>query len=227
MTIGERFKKVREDLGLSQEEFGKELGVTRQAIYQIEKGLRMPSVKFIKKTSDRFNIPITYFLDEDSLVITSSEKLYLISLIKTLDENEREKVLDFLYKLKGIPIKKIPVLGYVRAGEPLLVNPESEPIKYLELPFEETKNAEYALIVKGDSMKEKGIFENDYILCNEKLKVENKDLVVAIINGSATFKIFIEEGDRKFLRPANHDYEEIELKEGDDIKLIKVVKTWR
>lgn len=227
MTIGERFKKVREDLDLSQEEFGKELGVTRQAIYQIEKGLRMPSVKFIKKTSDRFNIPITYFLDEDSLVITSSEKLYLISLIKTLDDNEREKVLDFLYKLKGIPVKKIPVLGYVRAGEPLLVNPENEPIKYLELPFEETKNAEYALIVKGDSMKEKGIFENDYILLNEKLKVENKDLVVAIINGSATFKIFIVEGDRKFLRPANHDYEEIELKEGDDIKLIKVVKTWR
>lgn len=227
MTIGERYKKLREDLGLSQEEFGKELGVTRQAIYQIEKGLRTPGIKFIKKTSDIFNIPITYFLDEESLIITSSEKLYLLSLIKSLDEKEREKVLDFLYKLKGIPIKKIPVLGHVRAGEPLIIDSENEPIKYLELPYEETKNAEFALIVKGDSMKEKGIFENDYILLNDKLQVENKDLVVAIINGAATFKIFVVDGDRKYLKPANHDYKEIELKEGDDIKLIKVVKTWR
>jgi len=108
-------------------------------------------------------------LDEDSLVITSSEKFNLLSLIKSLDENEREKVLDFLYKLKGIPIKKMPVLGYVKAREPLIINPENEPIKYLELPYEETKNAEYSLIVKSDSMKEKGILENEYILLNEKL----------------------------------------------------------
>lgn len=49
-------------------------------------------------------------------------------------------------------------------------------------------------------------------------------MVVAIINGEATFKIFVIEGERKILKPANRDYKEIELKEGDDIKLIKVVK---
>lgn len=227
MNIGEKFKKLREDLGLSQEEFGLKLGVTRQAIYQIEKGLRTPSIKFIKKASDTFNVPISYFLDEENLVITTSEKLYLLSLIKSLDEKEREKVLDFLYKMKGIPVKKIPVLGYVRAGEPLLINREEDPIKYLELPYEETKNVEYALIVKGDSMKEKGILENDYLLVNENLQFENGDLVVAIIDGMATFKILRIEGERKYLKPANHNYKEIELKEGEDIKIIKVVKTWR
>jgi len=131
------------------------------------------------------------------LVITSSEKFNLLSLIKSLDENEREKVLDFLYKLKGIPIKKMPVLEYVKAREPLIINPENEPIKYLELPYGETKNAEYSLVVKGNSIKEKGIFGNDYILLNEKLQVENRDLVVAIINGEATFKIFVIEGGKK------------------------------
>jgi len=76
-------------------------------------------------------------------------------------------------------------------------------------------------------MKEKGIFGNEYILLNEKLQVENRDLVVAIINGEATFKIFVIEGGRKILKQANYDYKEIELREGDDIKLIKVIKTWR
>lgn len=46
-------------------------------------------------------------------------------------------------------------------------------------------------------MKEKGIFGNEYILLNEKLQVENRDLVVAIINGEATFKIFVIEGGKK------------------------------
>jgi len=46
-------------------------------------------------------------------------------------------------------------------------------------------------------MKEKGIFGNEYILLNEKLQVENRDLVVAIINGKATFKIFVIEGGKK------------------------------
>lgn len=73
------------------------------------------------------------------MVITSSEKLNLLSLIKSLDENEREKVLDFLYKLKGIPIKKMPVLEYVKAREPLIINPENEPIKYLELLMKKQK----------------------------------------------------------------------------------------
>jgi len=131
------------------------------------------------------------------LVITSSEKLNLLSLIKSLDENEREKVLDFLYKLKGIPIKKMPVLEYVKAREPLIVNPRKWTNKISWTPYEETKNAEYSLIVKSDSMKEKGILEKKYILLNEKLQVENRDLVVAIINGEATFKIFVIEGGKK------------------------------
>lgn len=227
MTIGERFKKLREEIGLSQEEFGEKLGVTRQAIYQIEKGLRTPSIKFIKKASDTFNVSISYFLDDESFVISSSEKLYLLSIIKSLSEKEREKVLNFLYKLKGIPVKKIPVLGYVRAGEPLQINSENEPLKYIELPYDEVKNAQYSLIVKGDSMKDKGIFDGDYLLLNENLQFENGDLVVAIINGMATFKILRIENEKIYLKPANNHYNEIELREKDDIKIIKVVKVWR
>lgn len=227
MNIGERFKKLREELGLTQEEFGEKLGVTRQAIYQIEKGLRTPGIKFIVKASEIFNVPISYFLDEESLVITRDEKYYLFSIIKSLDEEERKKVLDFLYKMKGIPVKKIPVLGYVRAGEPLLVNPENEPIKYLELPYEETKNVEYALIVKGDSMVDSKIYEGDYLLVNEKMQWENNSLVVAIINGKATLKRLVYENGKWKLKPSNKNYPEIELNGNDDIKIIKVVKTWR
>ena len=60
-------------------------------------------------------------------------------MIKSFDENERKKNLDFLYKLKGIPIKKMLILGYVKEEQPLIVNPESEPIKYLELPIKKQK----------------------------------------------------------------------------------------
>ncbi len=60
---------------------------------------------------------------------------------------------------------------------------------------------------------------------NYKLKIEI--WFVAIINGKATFKIFVIEGGKKNSKTANCDYKEIELRKGDDIKLIKVIKTWR
>ena len=117
-------------------------------------------------------------------------------------------------------------MGYVQAGEPFEIPEDEEAIEIIELPADETKDAKFAVIVRGDSMKEKGIEEGDYLLLNPDIQVESGDLVVAVIDKKATFKIFRRDNGKIYLEPANLNYKKIELKPDMDIKLYKVTGVW-
>jgi len=85
------------------------------------------------------------------------------------------------------------------------------------------KDVSFALIVKGDSMKNLGIEDGDILLVNPDIQVENGSLVIAIINNKVTFKKLKKEKDKVFLLPANDNYQPIELTPDMDIKLYKVI----
>lgn len=61
--MNERIKEIREVLKLSQEEFGKRIGITRAAISNIEKGIRNPSEQTIKSICREFNINYAWLKD--------------------------------------------------------------------------------------------------------------------------------------------------------------------
>ena len=225
MTISQLVRKIRKERGLTQEEFGKILGVTGDYVSQVERG-RKPGVNFLVSLSKNFGISLSSLLERSEYILTRSDKDYLIKVYDSLTPEEKRKVLNYIITLKRIPIRKIPVLGYVKAGEPYEVKDDSEPVEIIELPSEETESTKFALIVRGDSMKEKGIEEGDYLLLNPDLQVESGDLVVAIIDGKATFKVFRRVNGKVYLEPANNNYKRIELKEGMDVKLIKVTGVW-
>lgn len=224
--ISKIVRRIRKQRGFTQEEMGKILGVSRQYIYQIESGRKSVGLKFLEKFSKVFQIPLSKLLEETGITLTSSDKDYILKILNTLSPEEQRKVLDFIVTLKGIPIKKIPVLGYVQAGEPFEIPEDEEPIEIIELPADETKEAKFAVIVRGDSMKERGIEEGDYLLLNPDIQVESGDLVVAVIDKKATFKIFRRDNGKIYLEPANSNYRKIELKPDMDIKLYKVTGVW-
>lgn len=225
-NISKIVRRIRKQRGFTQEEMGKILGVSRQYIYQIESGRKSVGLKFLEKFSKVFQIPLSKLLEETGITLTSSDKDYILKILNTLSPEEQRKVLDFIVTLKGIPIKKIPVLGYVQAGEPFEIPEDEEPIEIIELPADETKEAKFAVIVRGDSMKERGIEEGDYLLLNPDIQVESGDLVVAVIDKKATFKIFRRDNGKIYLEPANSNYRKIELKPDMDIKLYKVTGVW-
>ena len=224
MTSGERIKKFRERLGLSQSEFARRLKYTRAFIHQLEKGIRNPGLSVLQKISETFNVPLSELIGEkDKFVITEDDESILKRIISSLTPEEKEKVLKSIYMLKKIPLREIPILGYVLAGEPLEIQDILEPIDSITIPENESKGVSFGLFVRGDSMKDLGVEDGDIILVNANSPVESGSLVIAMIDNKATFKRLKKENGKIFLVPANENYEPIELTPNMDIKLYKVI----
>jgi SOS-response transcriptional repressor LexA len=224
MTSGERIKKFRERLGLSQSEFARRLNYSRAFIHQLEKGIRNPGLSVLQKISETFNVPLSELIGEkDKFVITEDDETILKRIISRLTKEEKERVLKSIYMLKKIPLREIPILGYVVAGEPLLLQDILEPIDSITIPEDEAKGVSFGLFVRGDSMKDLGVEDGDIILVNANSPVEIGSLVIAIIDNMVTFKKLKKENGKIFLVPANENYEPIELTPNMDIKLYKVI----
>lgn len=102
--------------------------------------------------------------------------------------------------------KKIPVLGYVRAGIP--IEAIEEILDYEEIPEEMTNQGEYfALSVKGDSMEPR-IQEGDVVIVRKQPDVESGEVAVVLVNGNdATVKKFVKHENGVSLIAYNPKYE--------------------
>ena len=216
MTSGERIKKLRERLGLTQSEFARRLNYPPAYIYQLEKGIRNPGLSVLKRISELIG-------EKEEFIITEDDESFLKKIIARLTPEEKEKVLKSIYRLKKIPLIEIPILGYVSAGEPLELEDILEPIDTVTIPEDESRNVSFGLFVKGDSMKDLGIEDGDILLVNANSQVESGSLVIAMIDDKATFKRLKKINGKVLLEPANEKYEPIELKENMNIKLYKVI----
>ena len=223
MKTNEKLLHLRTSLGLTQEEFGEKLNVSNQFISQVEVGKRNVGLRFLKKVSETFGVKLMELIgEEDKFVITEDEESFIMKFLKTLTVEEKAQILKTIYRIKKIPLREIPVVGFARAGEPLELVEITDPIDVLTLPMNETKNVSYAVIVKGDSMKDKGIEEGDILLVDPESSVEDGQLTIAVIENKVTFKKLKKENGKIFLEPANEHYERIELTPDMDVKLLKV-----
>jgi repressor LexA len=121
----------------------------------------------------------------------------------------------------------LPVVGVVRAGVP---HPPVEDIKeYRSVDRTIARSgAAYFLQVKGDSMINAGVLEGDLALIKPQPTAENRDMVVALVDGEATLKWFYHEGNRVRLQPANPNMAAIYVTPDRDITIIgKVVGLFR
>jgi len=223
MKTNEKLLHLRTSLGLTQEEFGEKLNVSNQFVSQVEVGKRNVGLRFLKKVSETFGVKLMELIgEEDKFVITEDDESFIMKFLKTLTVEEKAQILKTIYRIKKIPLREIPVVGYARAGEPLELVEITDPIDVLTLPMNETKNVSYAVIVRGDSMKDKGIEDGDILLVDPESSVENGQLVIAVIDNKVTFKKLKKENGKIFLEPANEHYERIELTPDMDVKLLKV-----
>ena len=104
--------------------------------------------------------------------------------------------------------RNIPVIGTIRAGEPLFAVENLE--GYIPIPKElESGETEFALKVKGNSMINAGIYENDTIIVSSQQTAENGDIVVALIEDSATVKRFYKKQGKIILHPENDEMEDM------------------
>ena len=102
----------------------------------------------------------------------------------------------------------LPLVGRVAAGLPILAEQNVEEV--MTLPTNVVgDSSSFILRVRGESMINAGIFDGDYIVVREQHDAHNGEIVVALIEDSATVKTFYREKDRIRLQPENDTMEPI------------------
>ena len=112
------------------------------------------------------------------------------------------EILDDDFNLTRREVVNVPVVGQVAAGEPILAEQNIQ--DYFPIPVEYMPNAEtFMLKVKGESMIGAGIFSGDTVLVQRQSDARNGDMVVALVDHSATVKTFYKEDGYYRLQPEN------------------------
>ena len=152
------------------------------------------------------NSPATVFVHVKNLeklgcIRQSSNKFRTIEL---LVENE--------YLEKDENVIKVPLLGKITAGSPITAI--EQPDEFFDLPAAlMPKSGEvFTLHVSGESMINRGIFDNDYVIVKRQQNAKNGDIVVAMTDeNEVTLKTFYKEKDHIRLQPENDTMEPIIL----------------
>ena len=100
----------------------------------------------------------------------------------------------------------IPIIAKVSAGEPIFASENIEGMLAIDDTFLPTEKV-FALKVKGDSMKNAGILDGDYVLARRQHSAESGEIIVFIVSDEITVKRFASEGDKVYLIPENENYE--------------------
>lgn len=138
------------------------------------------------------------------------------------------EILDESFNLSRREVVNVPLIGTVTAGQPILAVENIE--TYIPVPVEVMPNAQsFMLTVKGESMINEGILNGDKVLVKQQTNAENGDIVVALIEDSATVKTYYYDKEKKChkLQPENDNMDPIYVPEGELQILGKVFGVFR
>ena len=196
--IGHRIKARREQLQMTQEELAKKIGYkSKTTITKIENGTNDIVQSKVCDFAKALNTTPAYLMGWEDLEQPTP-------------------------KSNGYPTVRIPVLGDVAAGVPILA--QQDIIGYEDIPADIAKTGEYfGLKIKGDSMEPK-IHDNDIVIVKSMSDAENNDIVIAMINNEATCKRLHKYSNSVVLTAINSDYKPIEVTPDENIQILgKVV----
>ena len=177
---------------------------------------QMEILEYIKSELLRIGYPpaVREICEAVNLRSTSSVHAHLESLEKNgyirRDPTKPRaiEIIDDTFNLTRREMVNVPMVGQVAAGEPILA--EQNITNYFPIPMEFMPNNDtFMLTVKGDSMINVGIFDGDYVLVEKRQTAYNGEIVVALVDDSATVKTFYKEEGFYRLQPENDDLDPI------------------
>lgn len=198
-SIGQRIKEKRIERNMTLEEVGKIAGVSRATIQRYESGTisNIPSDR-IERIAKALKTTPAYLMgwEDDSFD-------------------------PFLFDgISPIETKKIPMLGEIACGEPILCNEDRESYVLVGTDI----RADFCLRCKGDSMINARIFDGDIVFVRKQDTVENGEIAVVVIDDEATLKRFYyyPESGKIELKPENPKYNSLIYLEGqrNDIHIL-------
>jgi repressor LexA len=155
-------------------------------------------------------------MEEFKIASTNGVRTTLLALAKKGYINRHPKLSRGIeltdYVERMIPgsgkVREIPIVGRIAAGEPILAVENLEGTLNIDSTFVPSETL-FALMVHGESMKNAGILDGDYVFARQQGTADNGDIVVAVIGEEATVKRYKPEKNRILLMPENEAYEPI------------------
>jgi repressor LexA len=192
-------------------DIGKDLTKRQQEIFD-----------FIKKYSARYGYPPTVRdigkavgLASSSTVHAHLANLEKVGLLRRDPSKPRaiellDRVADSVKSV--VRPNGLPLVGQVAAGQPILAEENIE--DYIAVPeVAGGAEGEYVLRVRGESMKNAGILEGDYVVVRPQETAKDGEIIVALVGEEATVKRFFRESDHVRLQPENETMEPIRSRE--------------
>ncbi len=176
--------------------------------------------EFIKRYSSEHGYPPTVRDIGKAIGLTSSSTVHAhLANLEKLGVLRRDPTKPRALELLGQAAKKVvpgpsglPVVGRVAAGAPVLAEENIE--EYVNVPEIAGGDAgEYVLRVQGDSMKNAGILEGDYVVVRPQETAGDGEIVVALVGEEATVKRFFKESDHIRLQPENETMDPIRVRD--------------
>jgi len=173
-------------------------------------------LELIADSVERQGYPPTYQQLCDVLGISSKNgvKKHIDALVSKgfLEKDSSPRGLKIIspeYKPHASDEHEVPLIGHIAAGFPILAEENVE--RYVPVPRHliQTEGRYYALRVRGDSMINAGIFEDDLVIVRAADRANHNDIIVALIDGEVTVKRFISQGQVKYLRAENPVYPDL------------------
>ncbi len=194
LDLGSRLKERRLALGLTLEEVGEKVGVSKSTVMKWETGyienMKRDKIALLAKA---LNVSPLYVMGLDFL-----------------DEENNPK------KSAG---NQIPLLGTIAAGTPILAEENIEDYFNIDSKIK----ADFALKIKGDSMIGAAIFPDDIVFIKKQDNLENGEIGAVLIDGNATLKKFYKKDNTIILQAENDMYNPIILTNGNVKILGKLV----
>ncbi len=207
-TFGERLRQLRQTRRLFQKELAEALGTSRNTVASWEAGHRTPEMAAAQRLADYFGVSLDY-------------------LVGRGEPGAAAESLTGYFPPGVLPVgemARVPVVGAIRAGEPILAAQHLE--GYVSVPAEDVHGGEYFFLrVKGDSMIGARIHEGDLVLVRRQPEVENGDIAVVLVDDdTATLKRVYRTNGQWLLQPENPTMRPIVVPRRD-VKIIgKVVR---
>ena len=138
-----------------------------------------------------------------------------ISYLRHEFENTAEKVI----ASQNI-FTKIPIVGRVAAGTPILAIENIEGSLVIDPSFLKKSGEHFALKVRGDSMIEAGIFDGDFVIVSSRKEALSGEIIVAMIGDEVTVKTYESKASRVSLVPQNKNYSPIHIDSKSDFSIL-------
>ena len=167
--------------------------------YQLKHGAS-PTVREMREAMD---------LKSDGFIIYCLKSLESKGAIHKGDTPRSIKLLPSVQEKLHANFVKIPVVGHIPAGGPVMSEENIE--DWMSIDADQVKGAKdcFVLKVRGDSMIRAGILDGDFVIASMKPQPKPRDIVVALVDGGSTVKRYMMERGRPYLKAENPKYKNI------------------